>query len=536
MTPEQLESQKFLFQLFRGADSEAPYELSAILNNTFDAVVAIDDNGTVLYWNQAAATIFGHEHDYALGKNAVEILVPLQYRAAIKKLLKDSTEWSDSTAPFHASAVRKSGEEFPVEIKLLSFKHSKPAAIVGFVRDLSQCQKLESEVQALRDMVENAQRVKRDFLARMSHEMRTPLNGIYGMTQLVIGTPLTDEQRHYISVIKSSTESLTTLISDILDMSEIASGQLKINPSPIDLHASLKELIADFTSAAETKAIDLKLVIADGVPALINSDWPRLRQIIIHLLGNSLKFTDCGSIVLTVSLDASEEDEICLQVSVADTGIGIPPDKKHQLFSAFTQAEESSERRFGGAGIGLTIAFDLVRLMGGWMWLESEYKQGTTVFFTIRATRLASDASFSQISLDEESRTRKHDAKILIADDNSVNCKVLSILLEKIGCTISVAKNGKEALKLYQQNAFDLILMDLHMPEMNGAEAVQIIRQIEASGSARTPIIATTGSEMESEKALLLQKGIDAFLFKPINVTLLYQYLDSFCSPPRKIN
>jgi signal transduction histidine kinase/CheY-like chemotaxis protein len=392
---------------------------------------------------------------------------------------------------------------------------------------------VNAELTAARDKAMDASRAKSEFLANMSHEIRTPMNGIIGMTELVLATPLTPSQQDGLRTVQASADSLLTILNDILDFSKIESRRLQLETIPFHIRDLFDDALKPLTFAATQKGLRLICEIAPDVSAGVVGDPLRLRQIVVNLVGNAIKFTARGHVLVKVAENDAPGGERLLHVQVQDTGIGIAPEQQTAIFEAFSQADGSTTRRFGGTGLGLTISCTLAGMMGGRLWVDSRAGEGSTFHFTavLRRNQAERRARSRESSAPAPARLRRA-MKVLLAEDNIVNQKVAIGVLERRGHTIVVANNGREALERLARETFDCVLMDVQMPEMGGIEAVAAIRAREARSGGHIRVIAMTAHVMSGDRERCLAAGMDDYVSKPLTPALLFAAVEQDGAPP----
>ncbi len=444
----------------------------------------------------------------------------------IKNLLK-----TGSISNFGITVKRKDQtlRQFMLNIRMIKDSKGIPMEVEGVARDITELKKSTEELKIAKEEAEYSLKVKEQFLANMSHEIRTPMNGIIGMIDVLVETPLEKNQKDYVQTIKKSSETLLTILNDILDLSKIEAGKMELSHKPFDLKDTLENLVALFKQKANEKNSVLKFEINKNCPQYIVGDQIRLLQILSNLTSNAIKFTPQGEINIKISSQIIEGIKYQLKFEVIDSGIGISEENQKKLFNSFEQLDISSKKSFGGTGLGLVISKELCKKMGGEMGLISEENKGSNFWFTILAESSDLKVIESNIQLNPEislnNYFKSYSPKILLVDDNAINRKVASEILKKANCHVKTVDSGKKAIELYSENQdFDLILMDIQMPEMDGIETTQKLKELFPKTLPK--VVAMTAYSMQNDRENFLSKGLDDYISKPIRANILVKKVE----------
>ncbi len=654
----------------------AEEKFKGLMESIGEATLIVDSEGRIAVLNSCAEKLFGYSRAELLN-SSVEVLLPLGLRSLHteqRNLFYRHPRVRPMGTGLDLTARRKDGSEFPVEISLSPLRTEEGMLVSALIMDITERKKAERELHFAKEAAEAASQAKSVFLATMSHEIRTPMNGILGMTELVLDTDLSGEQRENLDMVRVSAESLLTILNDILDFSKIEAGKMDLETIPFDLRDSLGETVRALGFRAQQKGLELICDVDPDVPEGLLGDPGRLRQILVNLVGNSIKFTERGEILIRVEEESKSDSAVVLHFSVKDTGVGIPADKQQKVFEPFSQADGSMARKYGGSGLGLAICTKLATLMGGRIWMESLPNEGSTFHFTCRilaqpnstlraeavssghlqglhalvvddnltnrrvlsgmlrnwgiaaecveggslalsalqaarktgqpfalvlldgqmpemdgftlAGKMQDDPGLAGASimmltsagqLGDGARCRelgisaylskpirqrelfeaitsvlknapyekallvtrhtlredRQRLRILLAEDNLINQKLAVRLLEKRGHSVREVLNGREAVRALETESFDLVLMDIQMPEMNGFEATAAIREREKSTGAHTPIIAMTANALKGDEEQCLTAGMDGYVSKPIRTQQLFATMESVLSHAR---
>jgi PAS domain S-box-containing protein len=400
----------------------------------------------------------------------------------------------------------------------------KPLRLMGCHIDITERKRIETEWLHAKESAEQASKARSDFLANMSHELRTPMNAIIGMTGLLGDTKIDERQREYVEIVRNSGSHLLTIINDMLDFTRIDAGKLRLEQAPFDLRRCVEEAMDQVRVVAADKLLDLRCEFGPGTPEGVAGDAGRVQQILVNYLGNAVKFTHRGDVVVTVSAVPVADSRYEFRFAVRDTGIGIPADKLQLLFKTFSQVDSSSTRRHGGTGLGLAISRSLAVLMGGRTWVESEVDRGSTFYFSIVAERAEPPERLKTSAKSAPKAAENAALRILVVEDNPINQRVIGRMLEVLGCFAHFAGHGREAIETLEKQRYDLVFMDVQMPVMDGLEATRIICR-RWSPLERPLIVATTASVLPSDRERCVEAGMDGYISKPVERSQLAEWV-----------
>jgi PAS domain S-box-containing protein len=507
--------------------------LRGIVDGVADALVAVDTHGAVVSVNRAAAALFGFAPDDMIG-------------SAVTRVLPD---YSAIAGPQDALVVETFGRDargtlFPVEFARGRDVTSPGGERIIILRDITQRRAAEEAIRAAHDRAVEAAEVKSQFLATMSHEIRTPINAVVGMSELLLGTPLSDEARDYAVTVRDSADSLLAIVNDILDFSKIEAGRIELERIPVAPAAALENATDILSAVARKKGLSLVAHVAPDVPRRVLGDADRLRQIFLNVIGNAVKFTEHGSVTVRAVVERVEPDHtVLLRFSVTDTGPGIAPEVAAHLFEPFRQADQSTHRRYGGTGLGLSISRRLIELMGGTIGFESVAGNGATFWFVVPFVIAGRDGAgvveetavttMPVAAFDRVVTQRGSDVLVLVAEDNPVNRKLALQQLKTLGYRAHAVADGRAAIEAVAHGSYDIVLMDCQMPEVDGFEATRAIRRAESVRGGHVPIVAMTANALEGDREACLSAGMDDYLAKPVHLAALGALVERLASGVR---
>jgi PAS domain S-box-containing protein len=499
----------------------------SLIESNIDALMTTDPSGIITDVNKQMEALTGCTRDELIGAPFKDCFTdPDRAEAGIRRVLSEK-----SVTDYELTARARDGKQTVVSYNATTFydRSRTLQGVFAAARDVTERKRVEHELQQAKAAAESANHTKSDFLASMSHEIRTPMNAIMGIADLLAKTILTPEQDKYVQIFRRSGDNLLNLINDILDLSKVEASQLDLEKTGFSLGDHLEKVIEMVAPRAAEKGLTLRCDIAPGVANDLVGDPTRLRQVLLNLLGNAIKFTEAGSVVLKVEADRNCAVPTALRFTVSDTGIGIADHKLARIFERFTQADSSTTRRFGGSGLGLTISKRLVELMGGRIWVTSEIGRGSVFAFAVPFEIWAAVNRPVSAPADADSEAPLPALRILMAEDSPDNCTIALAYLADTPYRIDIAENGVVACEMFRAGRYDLVLMDRQMPAMDGLTATRTLRAWEKANSRPpTPIIALTASALKGDRETCLAAGCTAYLTKPIKQDVLRQAIRDY--------
>ncbi|MBI3462367.1 MAG: response regulator [Planctomycetes bacterium] len=522
-----------------------------------EPMLLLDADGVILAANQAAGQTLSQSGDHLVGRQLASLVVGDE--SAVAQYLRDCVQGrklllssftgnagdgrtvlfrcegvlAQTAAGARAAQVllrltprdaaeRADALHHAIEMELLKSEERLRLA-------LDEQKRVAEELRRAKDAAEAANRAKGEFLANISHELRTPMNAIIGMTALALEEELPPAAREQIQTVESSAAVLLELLNQILDFSRLESGHLSLEWIAFDLRETVRDAVQSLAVKAQAKGLELEYQVAPDVPDKIAGDPLRLRQVLVNLLDNAIKFTSAGRVRVDAAVQPNSRSRPALLFSVSDTGIGIAPDVQERIFAPFTQADASTTRSYGGTGLGLAISSNLVELMGGRLWVQSELGKGSTFFFAIGLSVAADAESLPRAGEGGESpfaAPHARSLRVLIAEDTPANQRLIAQILQKRGHQTDVAADGREAVAMASTHHYDVVLMDIQMPLMDGFQATHSLRALQAPGEPRLPIVAMTAHAMRGDRERCLAAGMDGYLSKPIDRAKLVETIE----------
>lgn len=503
------------------------FKYRTVIDNMSLGLIEVDNDHQILYANDSFCEMVGYQREEIIGGRADELFVPFQYRKRMEQQQADRI--TGQAGVYQVELLKKDGDRIWVIISGVPIlgNHGETIGSMGIHFDISGLKKLHKELESAKMIAEAAQQAEKQFLANMSHEIRTPLNAIIGMAYLLGDTHLSPNQADFVSVLKSSADILQGLISDILDFSKIESGKFEMRARPFNLAEIIHSVCKTFALNLVDQPVKMSCVFDPVIQQDLKGDDLALQQILFNLAGNAVKFTHEGQIQLKVDCISRENGRQTLRFAIKDTGIGIAPKDQEQLFQNYRQAKSDTRIVYGGTGLGLAITKQLLELQGGKIWLESELGIGTTFYFQITYQTWEKAKAPEIPALKTSTPPSYADKKILVVEDNAMNRKYITTLLNKWTYPYDLVSNGAEALHATGQHQYDLVLMDLQMPVMNGYDATMQIRNTE-NLNQQVPIIALTASAIQKDKKKAMELGMSGFLAKPFTPEQLQKVIQDY--------
>ncbi|MBU3916547.1 response regulator [bacterium] len=500
-----------------------------------DLVGMSDTNLKITFVSPSHETILGYPISHYLGKSALDFVHKDDIPAVMEKAIASTQRNEDTIVEYRTNHIDGHYIWFEANIKILLDEDERMIGGVFNSRDITERKRAEESLIKAKETAEKANKAKDNFMATMSHELRTPLNGVLGIAKLLLLSEMNEQQRKHLESIFNSGNALLKVLDSVLDLARIEANKFELEIVDFDLRKTVDQVIQLFSGSAEIKGVELVYEIKDDVPTTLKGDHNRVGQVLSNIIANALKFTEKGSIVLVVSALEKKKGNITLRFEISDTGIGISKDKLSHIFQSFTQVDSSTTRKYGGTGLGLTIARSIIDLMGGKIGVESELDRGSDFWFEIPFGMSSSTMDKIPESTENQQETdiiSRADYKILIVEDDLVSQQVITGMLKQLGYKPSVSPNGMEALDKITRTSYDLVFMDCLMPEMDGFETTRLVRNHEKSleSSKQVPIIALTAKAMKGDREQCLTAGMNDYLTKPLFLHNLQRVLHKFLS------
>lgn len=512
-----------------------------ITENTKDFIWTMGLEGKFLYISPSIRNLRGYKAEEVMNHTIKQSLTNDCYQI-VQNTLNDVVNRINSGANhieplyFELEQPCKDGSTVWTEgwVYTLFDKNGTFNCFLGYAHDLTERKKAEEVLRKAKNAAEEANKSKSEFLANMSHEIRTPMNGIIGMTDLTLLTDLTDDQRENLNLVKTSAISLLRVVNDVLDYSKIEAGKVELEYINFNIKEIINEVINLFDISAKQKNLKIIFNYDNTIPETVIGDPIRIRQILTNILGNAIKFTEAGEVKIDVKSEGNFDNNLILKFSISDTGIGITKDKIEIIFDSFTQADGSCTRKYGGTGLGLAISRKLIGLMGGNIWVESEYGAGSTFYFTIKLKTINFNSDINLQTTNnylkeiQKSMQNINSKNVLVVEDDKISRKVTTSLLISLKFKVYEAANGQEALELFSKTHFDIILMDVQIPILDGYAATSLIRQMEKALNKHTPIIALTAHAIKGDKEKCIKAGMDDYISKPVDFKEFYSKIQKW--------
>ncbi len=558
----EIDNEKLVLSIIRDITNriksdEETRELASLVENTDDAIIGKNLNGIITSWNIGAEKIYGYKKEEVIGKH-ISIIIPEDKISDFHKIMKNIKN-GEKIKGFESKRRKKNGDIIDVSITVSPI-YNMEGNLIGasnITRDITENKKIEKElrdkyeeisalyeeliaieeelrsnykeIEKAKEDADKANKAKSEFLANISHEIRTPMNGIIGVIELLGLTEIDSDQKEYLDMLNYSSRLLLGILNSVLDISKIEAGKFELNLKPFNLKKTLDRIIKELSIAGSDKNLEIFYYVDPHISFNLIGDPIRLNQVLINLINNAIKFTEKGQIIFKVKKLGVLNNKLALEFSVRDTGIGIKEEFKKDIFKKFVQQDMTYTKKYEGTGLGLAISRDIAKLMNGDIWFESVEKKGSTFYFTAEflldyAKKTHSENGYLENKKTIINKTRK----ILIVEDNEINMKIVCAMLGGLGYEFECAYDGKQALEKLKENTFDLILMDIQMPELNGYDTTKIIRESELGTQKHIYIIAMTAYSMKGDRERCTEMGMDDYISKPFDTNILKNTISKF--------